>query len=752
MPAFKARCLFSRFLLTTLLVASSPAFAKVKFSYGVPEGFSEAEMEQGASYVGIYNGRTLPGVITYEPLKKSLVFDEYKYEQNGISNETIRNVSATLNKLDYSRCVGGCDLKLDDHYITIDKVKRSISIRDSLNDYLVPDTDWGVVNNQTVDLRASSEGYRATNISGNTWLGMPARTFGYMSWYGGHQSSKNYSSNNYDISTFYLQKNLTSTYLRAGKQNSIDYTSGSVNTLLSPSFDKFVTFGSQNHLQADRSAKSLVLYSTAEGNYEFYRNGRLILKRPAALGRNEISEADLPGGYYSMDVRLVDRNGNLISQITQEINNLNFAGGGENSWHLTAGENLDAGGHLLEGGVSRNLRQLFLNASVISGSGGRMASEVNVTRPGQIGKTVYTPTVGLLSGEQSTGGYASFSLSHQKLGNLMASRYQNNNISHFYRSSPSSSLSYSQNFRGTTLAYNYQKYRSGESQQLETRWNYRPNGLWSTFSVGIQKGGYQQNGNDYGIYVNTSWTLDRSQATFSATHSGGQTHLSGDYRKDYQDTYGTTTAGVTANHIDDRNSFNLYGARSGTRGETSINLGHDNQASNADFNYRGMVAANTQGIAMGRYSDSGSAMLLKTPEVANTQYGFSVEGYPVGGNSTYAVPLNSYRDVPFARVLSDSSDMDMNIEVPSNIIRSHPGQVYNSEANVNISMIYSGFLVDSAGSPISGNIEETGDTVHPNGLFSIFSKSVLDKINVTQLGRRYVCDLKQVSDSYYHCL
>ena len=46
-----------------------------------------------------------------------------------------------------------------------------------------------------------------------------------------------------------------------------------------------------------------MLYATAEGNYEFYRNGRLVWKRPATLGRNEVSYLDLPGGYYPLEIR-----------------------------------------------------------------------------------------------------------------------------------------------------------------------------------------------------------------------------------------------------------------------------------------------------------------------------------------------------------------------------------------------------------------------------------------------------------------
>jgi len=124
----------------------------------------------------------------------------------------------------------------------------------------------------------------------------------------------------------------------------------------------------------------------------------------------------------------------------------------------------------------------------------------------------------------------------------------------------------------------------------------------------------------------------------------------------------------------------------------------------------------------------------------------------VAGDGTYAVPLNQYSDVPFARVSSDSDNMDMNIEVPANIVRAHPGQVYNAKAKVDINMVYSGILVDTAGKPVGGIIHETGDTAYANGLFSISSKAVLANITVDVAGGRYTCDLsKPVQPSHYLC-
>nr|WP_310130322.1 TcfC E-set like domain-containing protein [Burkholderia ambifaria] len=750
MVAYQAPFRFNKLWLGAFLFVSSHSFAELKVTYGVPEGFSAAELDDSANYVATFNGRTLPGFISYSSKAALLEFDAAKYAANGISPDDVDTIRSVISQLDYKRCSKGCDDLIAGYYVTVDKLKRSISIRDSREDYIAPETGFGLVNNQAIDLRAASDGYRAVNVNGNTYVGLPFQSFGYMSWYANRTETRNFSGSQQGLSSYYLQKNFARTYVRAGKQNNIDYAAGTVNTLLSPSFDQFVTVGSQTHLQVDSKAGSLVLYASAEGNYEFYRNGRQILKRPAVLGRNEISFADLPGGYYSVEVRLVDRNGNVVNRETREVNNLNFGANSGNAWHVTAGKEMGDGGYLLEAAVSRNFKQFYLNGSMLAGKGGKWAAEVNITRPMQLGGVDITPTLGLLSGERSTGGYINLSMASEALGSLMVSRYQNTEVSRFYVGQPSTAVSYSRMFRGVTFGYNYQRSAFSESQQAEARWNYRPNGLWGTFALGVQKGGYQGSGG-YGVYFNMTMMLDKAQASFSAAHSGGQTQISGDVRKDFQDGFGTTSVGLSANRIGTNYGVNVYGTRSGTRGDASLNLGQSSGGGNVDFNYRGMVAASKDGIAFGRYSSSGSAMLLKTPNIPGMKYGFNVEGSPVAGNSTYAVPLNAYQDVPFARVMSNSEKFDMNVEVPANIVRAHPGQVYVASAKVDINMVYSGFLKDTNGKPVSGKVIETGDTVHPNGLFSIVSKTMLSQITLDQNGHRYTCSLKDASGNDFRC-
>ncbi|MTD29269.1 fimbrial protein [Erwinia sp. J316] len=741
---------YKKWFIVFFAVFSTNSHARIKISYAVPAGFAAAEMDIDARYLGTFNGMILPDFISVSRDNGKLTFDEKRYQENNIEEKDILAMQAVFKKFDYSACKEGCDITLEGYRVSLDKLRRTISIRDINSDYVVPATNFGLVHNQSIDLRASSDSYRAMNINGNAWLGLPAQTFGYLSWYASHTERKNQSYRSEGISSWYMQKNFTSSYLRAGKQNSIDYLSGSVSTVLSPSFDQFITVGSQAHLQTKSHKGSLVLYSTAEGNYEIYRGGRMILKRPAVLGRNEIGFADLPGGYYSLEVYLVDRDGRIIKKEIREVNNVTFGGGG-NAWSLTAGREMRTRRTMLQASWSRDVRWFYVNSSAISGEHGKWAAEVNITRPSPIGNIQVDPSIGILTGEKKSGGYASLSASSNELGSVTINRYQNNDVSYFYRGKSSTSFSYSYLLKGTLLSYTYQRFSNSEQQQAEVRWNYRPNGLWANFSVGVQKGGYHQSAGNYAVYLNTSWTLNNSQASFRAARSGQQTQLSGDYRNTFEDQYGETTAGTTVSRIDDETSVALYASRAGTRGDVSVNLGHNPFSTNADFNYRGMLAANSQGVALGRYSYSGSAMLLKTPEIPGTHYGFSVEGAPVAGGRRYAVPLQSYADVSFARVTTNSKDMDMNVEVPANIVRAHPGQVYDAEATVQLSLLYNGFMKDVHGEPVAGVITQTGDIVYPNGLFSIVSKTLLSNVTVDAKSGVYRCDLTRPVGNDYSC-
>lgn len=739
--------------LALLSMLISPlAEGRVKFNYGIPEGFSVDDMDNQARYIINFHGRMLPDFARYSAQDKTFVFDEQKYQQAGLNNDEIDLLKTVLSDLDISQCVAGCDKTIAGQRITLDKTQRTLTIRSLNDDYLIPITHFGLVHNQNVDVRASSDEYRAANINGNAWLGLPAQIFGYMNWYANYNKSGEMTSQNSDISSYYLQKNFQSTYLRAGKQNSLDYASGSVNTVLAPSFGRFVTFGSQGHLRESRTGQTLPIYAAQEGNFEVYRDGRLLLKRPAAIGRNELDLNDLPGGYYTVEVRLVDRAGHILRSERQQISNVNFNGYQEETvWHLTYGNSLDEKDALVEAALSKNLGWFYMNSEAVKGAKGRWASELNISRPSQIAGVAVNPSVGVITGEKSTGGYANLTLSNPTLGELTASHYLKNDVSYFYRSQSSTNFYYSHSLGNALVSYNYAKYSGSTTHQIESRWAFNPGSAFLSLSVGVQKGGFMASDKNYGVYLNTTLTFADSQASFNSAVADGRTQLSGDVKHDWKDDFGTTSLGVSASHIDNRTSVNTYASREGTRGDISANIGRYANTTDVDFNYRGMVAMNTQGIALGRYSYSGAALMVETPEIPALDYGFQVEGAPVAGNGLYAVPVASYQNISFARVRTEHPGWDMDVEVPAYVTKAHPGQVYHAKAKVSISAQYSGFLRDAKGMPVSGYIREAKDNAYKNGLFSFTSPRPLSEITVVRDNMIWRCDMTRAINSTYSC-
>ena len=357
--------------------------------------------------------------------------------------------------------------------------------------------------------------------------------------------------------------------MRAGKQNSIDYASGSVSTVLTPSFDRFVTIGSQDNLRNQRNAGSLVLYATAEGNYEFYRNGRLV-EAAGHAGPQRGQLSDLPGGYYPLEIRLVDRNGNVLNSETRDINNLNFASG-QNSWHVTVGQEMNTGENLVQASVSRNLSQFYLNGSVVRSQRSEWATEVNLTRPSKFGETDITPTVGVLAGERGKGGYANLQVSDPTLGSLWVSRYLNNDVSRFYWGSPSTSVSYSHLVRAYRWATTTTSSPSAKPIRPRCAGTTVPTGCGPPSRWGAE-GRLHEPRRRLRRLLQHDLTLDKTQASFRAAQYGGQTQMSGDYRRDFQDSYGSTSLGTTVTRQDRETSLTAHGSRSGTRGDTSLNL------------------------------------------------------------------------------------------------------------------------------------------------------------------------------------
>lgn len=735
-----------------MMMLSPCAQAKVQFSYKVPDGFGDEQLNDDVKYIINFHGKILPDFARFSPVKKSYDFDSERYRSSGIGETDIELLKELLSSLASKQCLKGCDYTFKGQYISLDKTQRIINIRDASQDYFIPETHLGFVHSHSLDLGHASNDYTAFNSHGNGWLGLPFQSFGYVNWFSNYNKYHGNVNRSADISSWHFQKNFQSTYLRAGKQNSIDYQSGAVSTMLSPGFDKFITWGSQTHMLDTQGRRPLVLYTSDEGNFEIYRSGRLILKRPAVLGRNELDLNDLPGGYYTAEIRLVDRTGRTIHSEIKEISNINFNQYSEGlAWHLTYGKALEDGDALIEGALSKGFNAFYLNSEFLTGNRGRWASELNATRPGELFQFAVSPAIGVLSGERGVGGYASLSINRSDFGTLTASKYLNNDISWFYRANASTSFYYGRNIGNALVSYNFTQYSGNSRHQIDTQWSHKLKQTFITFSTGVQKGGVFSSDDNYGIYFNASFSFPEITASLNSSWSNGHSQISGDIKKDWQDYQGVTSLGVSASHINNQNNLNGYASREGTRGDVTLNLGKNSRATTFDANYRGMLAANEKGIALGRYSTSGSAMLVDTPQIDAFEYGFDVEGSPVGNNGLYSVPVSLYQSIPFAKVNTRQSSWDMNVEIPAYIFKAHPGQVYYTQAKVNVMAQYSGFLKDKAGRPVVGCMDEVKECSFNNGLFSITSQKPLTSITVRKQNNTWKCDLTRAKKSIYRC-
>ncbi|NCG51958.1 TcfC E-set like domain-containing protein [Serratia fonticola] len=737
---------------TGLLLMVTTCAESTEVEFQVPAGFSEVEQDKSMQFLATLDGKALPGAVSWSAQQNRLTFDETLYQQNGISAEQITLLNKVLAQIPYAVCPNGCDYTVSGQTVKLDKINQSLTITDGSQRYVQPETMMGFIHNQSLDVRTASNEYRAVSAYGQGYLGLPAQSYGYLNWY--YNESHNFDTRTADqgVSTWYLQKNFATTYLRSGRQDSRDAAAGSISTSLNPSFDQFITLGSQDHLLRDnQSAGKLILFASTDGDYEFYRDGRLIRRLPAVIGRNEIDYNQLPGGFYSVEVRLVNRSGQVVSREDQQITNINYGGG--SGWYLTFGKELNSQNSMLNAGVNYQTDWFAASSTLIKGIGSTWATEHNLTRPMQVAQVDVAPTLGIMAGDKRTGGYASLSAGNQNLGYLTVSQYQNTAVSEFYRANNSTALSYSRQFGSTRLGYNYSRFANSERHQLQSSWNWRTDSVWAVISAGVQKGGYDNgSNNNYGLYLNTTIMLDRNTGTLNAAYNNGKLHTGGSYMREFEDSFGTTYAGVDFSEIGRTNAVGLNGRRSGTRGDTSIRVGVDDHITTGSFNYNGMVAASKDGVALGRTSSSGAAMLVITPKLGDTPYGFKVEGYPVAGGSTYAVPLGLYQDVGFARTQTVDADRDMNIRLPANIVRAHPGQVYPVKAEVDMNLLYNGFLMDIQGNPVSGTLKETGDTVYPNGLFSVASSMLLSEVTVDGKRGRYRCDLSRPKDKRYVCV
>ncbi|MDN0124473.1 TcfC E-set like domain-containing protein [Yersinia aleksiciae] len=742
--------------------------------YLVPAGFSALEEHNTLQLLGVLNGKTLPAPFLFSEEEQQLTFDKQKYRNNNINEQSILLLENILSQIPYLQCQTGCDYILSGHNIMLDKANNVITITNNSNRYLMPATTWGLVHNQSFDLRMTAKNYRAVSGRGQGYIGLPLQSYGFINWFYNitrlKSSYQQWDSAPYQqqtqkgIDSWYLQKNFQALYLRAGRQNNLDNSAGSIYTLINPALDQFITLGSQNYLALDKpSAGSLVLYATTDGDYEFYRDNQLIRRIPAQLGRNEIDYNQLPGGYYNIEIRLVDNTGRVISQESQIISNIGTPN--NNGWFVTMGkgsvQNDKNHPHLVQFGRSMKIHNLQTNISLLKDNAHHWAAEGNISRPWGFSDLTITPTLGMLSGEKHGGGYLRLNGGNTTLGYFSVARYQTPDVSIYAPNYGSTSASYSRRFGTTQFSYQFNQYKHNRQHRIQSSWDWRRPQFGLNLSLGVQKGGQwisQNNAgtnyfsaSNYSVFLNTTLSFRQSSASINSAYAQQQLTTSANYQKEFTDNHGTSSLGISGSANRSSKSIGSFAHRSGSRGDMSARMGIDSKIANGGISYNGMLAISPQGAALGRSSYSGSALLIETPELSGTPYSFQAEGHPITGEGLYAIPLPRYQDRFFIRTHNDRSDLDMHIQLPVNIVRAHPGQVFSSKADITLDLLYNGFLKDANGLPITGVVQETGDRVHPNGLFSITSNTILRNITVQNGSIHYRCDMRQQRDHIYLC-
>ncbi|WP_145572691.1 TcfC E-set like domain-containing protein [Yersinia mollaretii] len=740
----------------------------------VPSGFSALEEHNTLQLLGVLDGKTLPAPLSFSEEKQQLTFDAQKYRNNNIDEQSIILLEEILSQLPYLQCQTGCDYILLGHNIMLDKVNNVITISNTNNRYLMPTTTWGVVHNQSFDLRMTARNYRAISGRGQGYIGLPLQSYGFINWfYNATRSKKHYQYGNESlyqhqtqtgVDSWYLQKNFQALYLRAGRQNNLDNSAGSIHTLINPALDQFITLGSQSYLALDApSAGSLVLYATTEGDYEIYRDNQLIRRIPAQLGRNEIDYNQLPGGYYQVEIRLVDNTGRIVSQESQIISNIGTQT--NHGWFLTMGKGAihhrNNSPHLVQFGRSMKIQNLQTNLSLLADNAHHWAGEGNISRPWSFSNLTITPSLGMMSGEKHGGGYLRLNGGNAALGYFSVARYQTPDVSIYAPNYGSTSASYSRRFGPTQLSYQFNQYKHNRQHRIQSSWDWQRPQFGLNLSLGVQKGGQWINPissganffstNNYSVFLNTTLSFRKSSASINSAYAQQQLTTSANYQQEFTDNHGTSALGINGSTSGNTNNVGSFAHRSGSRGDMSARVGIDSKIANGGISYNGMIAISPQGAALGRSSYSGSALLIETPELSGTPYSFRAEGHPITGEGLYAIPLSRYQDRFFIRTHNDRSDLNMHIQLPVNIMRAHPGQVFSSKADITLDLLYNGFLNDANGLPINGVIQETGDTVHPNGLFSISSNTILNSISVQNGSTRYRCDMRQQRDHIYLC-
>ncbi|MBK4360784.1 alpha-related fimbriae usher protein [Candidatus Hamiltonella defensa] len=736
-----------------LFIFSEHTKSEIKIEYLVTKGFSPFEQEMNMEFLGILNGEILPGKFYFSKASQKLIFDKKQFQENGLNDSTIKILEKVLFQLPYHKCAQGCETLLMGYRVIFDKLNQSLSITHHQKT-VMPETTWGLVHNQSFDISAASNHYRALSAEGQGYFGLPGQSFGYINWFYHQWHRKNHADSHQGFGSWYLQKNFPKTYLRFGQKNNLDASAGSIQTLTNPWLDQFMTFGSQHYLshQID-SEDSLVLYASSPGHYEIYRDNRLIRQIPAQIGRNSISYNQLPSGYYSADVRLVDNTGREITKEKVTISNIDYQAA--KGWFVTLGKTKKQKS-LVQLSLSQPKFGFQFNGTVLGDDHHQWAAEGNISRSTQMNGMKINTTLGVMGGEKGFGHYARLNVGNSVIGYISLSYYQHPYISVYAPRQQSQYVSYSRHLGDVQITYHWQGSSKQSQHQIQSYWQWNCQKFNMSLAVGVEKSRSNkrsagQAGNHISFFINTVLTLTQSHANIDIGYRDREWMLSAHYQKEIEHAYGKSTFGITGTQLGKRPNFSGYVEHHGTRGNSSLSAGIDDKIYHARFHYDGMFAMNRSGIAFGQRSTSGVALLVKAPSVPDTPYRLKVEGSPIWGGHLYAIPISKYRDALFARAQNENTDMDMDIQLPVRITRAHPGQVFSAEAKVRLSLLYNGFLIDEQKKPISGTIKETGDLVYPNGLFSIHSDVFLKDLQVQSHEFDYLCNLKTHTEHYYQC-
>ena len=292
--------------------------------------------------VATYDGKTLPGLVNYSQKRAALGFDAELYAANGISVEEINAIRNVVSRIDYKQCVNGCDMQVAATMSPSTGAARWIFAARGRITWRRP-RRWA---GQPRHRPAARDGYRSANVMAIPgWVCQGAALARKLVW----RSQPHAGPQHQQPGAVVVLPAKNFRHLCAGKQNSIDYASGLGQHRADPSFDRFVTIVART-ICAISATPALVLYATAEGNHEFYRNGRLVeAAGHAGPQRGQLSGP--AGGLHPLEIRLVDRNGN-VSTAKRGHQQLNFAR--PEFWHVTVGQEMNTGENLVQASVSRN--------------------------------------------------------------------------------------------------------------------------------------------------------------------------------------------------------------------------------------------------------------------------------------------------------------------------------------------------------------------------------------------------------------